>query len=96
MEQLERIRHMESILDEGMAAAAELEAALERFQAAAPAMEELFAYCFGPLWRQDLADDEAGRLPAELKRGVLSEDAAYDLFTDWRRLEKTMRNISGT
>ena len=34
----------------------------------------LDAYYHGPLWRSDLEADEAGRLPADLPRGVLSED----------------------
>ena len=35
---------------------------------------------------QDYEDDEAGKLPKDLKRGVLSEDAVYDLITENREL----------
>ena len=31
-------------------------------------------------WKQDFADDEAGRLPKDLKRGVLSEDGLWNLL----------------
>ena len=31
-------------------------------------------------WKQDFADDEAGKLPQNLRRGVLSEDAVYDFL----------------
>lgn len=43
-------------------------------------------YYGSELWKQDLADDEAGRLPDELKRGVLSEDGIWDLLSDYREL----------
>ncbi|MBR4716414.1 MAG: DUF4298 domain-containing protein, partial [Bacteroidales bacterium] len=31
-------------------------------------------------WKQDFAADEVGRLPKEMKRGVLSEDAVWNLL----------------
>ena len=31
-------------------------------------------------WKQDFADDEAGLLPKDLKRGVLSEDGIWNIF----------------
>ena len=36
--------------------------------------------------RSDLADDEAGRFPKDLKRGVLSEDGIWNLLSDYRDL----------
>ena len=36
--------------------------------------------------RSDLADDEAGRFPKVLKRGVLSEDGIWNLLSDYRDL----------
>ena len=33
-------------------------------------------------WKQDFADDEAGLLPRDLKRGVLSEDALWNLLSE--------------
>ena len=32
--------------------------------------------------------DEEGKLPMDLKRGVLSEDGIYDLLTDYQRLKE--------
>lgn len=43
---------------------------------------KLEAYYTGKDWRFDFELDEAGLLPAGLKRGVLSEDAVYDLLED--------------
>ena len=34
-------------------------------------------------WREDYEADEAGLLPADLKRGVLSQDGVFDLLTEW-------------
>lgn len=81
MEQLQRIREMEARLDAAAAAVDALEAALEHYLALRPQLEALTAYYESPLWMQDFRDDEAGKLPAGLKRGVLSEDAVYDLLT---------------
>ena len=39
-------------------------------------------YYEGGCWKKDFEDDEAGLLPSYLKRGVLTEDAIYDLLTD--------------
>ena len=86
MTQLERIAHYEALLDQINAAVTDLDRALETFAAVQPLVRELDAYCGSDDWRRDYADDEAGRLPADLKRGVLSEDGAYDVLTDNREL----------
>ena len=33
-------------------------------------------------WQEDYEADEAGKVPADLKRGVLSEDGLYNLLHD--------------
>ena len=45
---------------------------------------------------QDYADDEAGKLPRDLKRGVLSEDGVYDLITENRELLVRMLRLVTT
>ena len=40
----------------------------------------LEAYCTSGEWLEDYTADEAGELPPDLKRGVLSQDALYDLL----------------
>ena len=40
----------------------------------------LDAYYTSGDWREDYEADERGELPPELKRGVLSQDALYDLL----------------
>lgn len=78
MEQIERITYYEGLLDRVSAANAGLERALAEYRDAQAAARELDTYYGGEEWKQDFADDEAGKLPRTLKRGVLSEDAAYD------------------
>ena len=48
----------------------------------------LSAYYEGSLWREDFEADEAGLLPQDLKRGVLSEDGVYDLLSEYDTLKK--------
>ena len=40
----------------------------------------LNAYYMSGEWREDYEADERGELPPDLKRGVLSQDALYDLL----------------
>lgn len=40
----------------------------------------LAEYQESKLWQEDYEADERGELPKVLKRGVLSQDALYDLF----------------
>ena len=86
MEQIERITYYEGLLDRVNAANAGLERALAEYRDAQAAARELDTYYGGEEWKQDFADDEAGKLPRTLKRGVLSEDAAYDALCANRAL----------
>ena len=35
-------------------------------------------------WQEDYEADEGGLLPADLKRGVLSQDGLYDVLMEWQ------------
>lgn len=94
MEQLERIGHFEAVLNDLCAAAEGLRRALYEFEALQPAARELAEYYSGPDWRQDYLDDERGALPADLPRGVLSEDGAYNALLDNRELLQSMRELA--
>ncbi|MBO6052279.1 MAG: DUF4298 domain-containing protein [Clostridia bacterium] len=86
MKQLERIRTMEALLDEARAALNALNDALDGYEKVREEIDRLEAYYTSEEWRQDFEDDEEGRLPADLKRGVLSEDGIYDLLEDDREI----------
>ena len=47
---------------------------------------ELSKYYSSELWKTDFAADEAGHLPPNLKRGVLSEDGIWNLLADYREI----------
>ena len=85
-EQITRIRQMERRLNTALAAVKRLTTALDKWEAAQEAIAALDEYYGSDVWRQDLADDEAGLLPEGLKRGVLSEDGLYELLDENNRL----------
>ena len=82
MEQIERIQHFEMLLDRVAPVLENLGEALDAFDGIQEDVQELSAYYEGDEWREDFEADEAGRLPKDLKRGVLSEDGIYDVLSD--------------
>ncbi len=78
-EQVDRIRYYEVIL-------CQAQKALKKGQAnaigaaLAGKIRELSAYYGSSEWKKDFAADEAGMLPPDLKRGVLSEDGVYNVL----------------
>ena len=84
MEQTERIREMEQRMERVAKAVAELTAAVENYEAVQGDITALSEYYGSREWKQDYADDEAGLLPADLKRGVLSEDGLWNLLASVR------------
>jgi len=84
---IERIKWMEQRYNNALAtikdgAAVSLKAVKEE-------VAELSKYYGSELWKQDFAADEAGKLPPDLKRGVLSEDGIWNLLSDYREMQKT-------
>lgn len=66
-EQIKRIAYYEDVMQRAENGSAEL-------------LGELSEYYGSAAWKRDFAADEAGLLPQELKRGVLSEDGIYNLL----------------
>ena len=96
MEQIERIRDMESCLDASEKAIRELSEVLSAYEEAQLQYRKLSDYYGSDQWMQDYADDEAGKPPRDLKRGVLSEDGVYDLITENRELLVRMLRLVTT
>ena len=100
MEQIERIEYMERLLDMASMAVKRLaekdapaELSMARRCSIENALRELEAYYGSKEWKQDFADDEAGLLPQDLKRGVLSEDGIWNLLEEWKEIiNKTADN----
>ena len=91
MTRIERLIHMEGLLDKSTEVIGRLEQALEDFAALQPDIAELEVYYTSPQWRKDYEADEAGKLPKDLKRGVLSEDGVWNVLEDYRRLMETIK-----
>jgi len=82
-EQIRRIKRYERVMREANRILAledvsdDLQAKLQKL------LQKLDAYYRSETWKQDFADDEAGLLPKNLKRGVLSEDGLYNLLENY-------------
>ena len=87
---------MEQLMERASSAVINFSAALDKFVEAQQAIAALSDYYGSDEWKQDYADDEAGLLPADLKRGVLSEDGIWNLLADNRELMNRMREVIAT
>lgn len=75
-----RITKMEAILDRSQELLDTLEKDLENLRNLQTDLKILEDYYASKEWKEDLAMDEKGKLPDDLKRGVLSEDGIYNLL----------------
>ena len=94
MDQLARISAMEERLNRAAGALCRLDAALADLETLRQDVAVLAAYYEGPLWRADFEADERGLLPPDVSRGVLSEDAVYDLLTQYKELLESLRQAA--
>ena len=92
MTQIQRIKYMERQLDQLLAALHAMNKALSTLAKARNAAQALSDYYGSAQWRSDFADDEAGRLPENLKRGVLSEDAIWNALQEYHEIQKIIPN----
>lgn len=83
-EQIERIQKMEQLLDNALAIISKECITSIEYEETQRAIDILSDYYGSDTWKQDFANDEAGLLPKDLKRGVLSEDAIWNLLADWQ------------
>ena len=72
---ISRIREMERSYDK-------VSEALKAIEEAKDDIVRLRQYMDSGLWKEDFEADERGELPANLKRGVLSEDGLWNLLED--------------
>ncbi len=82
MEQRERIQIMENALDEVTEKISALKQAFAEYTEIREKINLLEQYYTSDLWIKDYEDDEAGKLPEDLKRGVLSQDAVDDMLNE--------------
>lgn len=93
MKQIERIERMERNLERATNALRVLNDALDEYESLQEALHELNSYYGSDTWKQDFSDDEQGRLPKNLKRGILSEDAIWNLLENYRTLKERLESF---
>ena len=84
--QVERIKWMEQRFNYALAAIKD--GTVDSQKAIKDDIAELSKYYGSELWKLDFAADEAGKLPPDLKRGILSEDGIWNLLSDYRDIQK--------
>ena len=73
LDRIERVEKYERLFDEASA------------RPDVEKLRRLEAYYTSGEWREDYEADEQGELPPDLKRGVLSQDALYDLLEEIKK-----------
>ena len=91
---LRRIEAMEAAFDRTALAVRMMESALDTYETVKVDIDRLTEYLESGAWREDFEADEAGLVPATLKRGVLSEDGLYDLLADIVRLHEHLQELT--
>ena len=94
MNQIERITAMEKHLNSALETVENLDRALEEFIKVKPDIEELLNYYGSPTWFKDVEDDDQGRIPQDLNRGVLSEDGIWNMLYDYNLLQEKLLLLS--
>lgn len=87
-ERIRRITEMESRYDRISHVLRAAEVCPDRLDSVRDDIRALSAYYEDSLWREDFEADEAGLLPKDLKRGVLSEDGVYNLLSEYDMLRQ--------
>ena len=85
---------MEAAFDRTALAVQMLESALDTYETVKVDIDRLTEYLESGAWREDFEADEAGLIPADLKRGVLSEDGLYDLLADIVRVNEHLQEMA--
>ena len=92
-ERLERIQGNEERMERCLAALSLMQTACEEWRSAREDLLALEAYYTGPDWKRDYEADEKGLIPADVKRGVLSQDGIGDLLDDAAEVGSDLREM---
>jgi len=87
-EVLERVREMERRFDALQSAAEDDPAAVWEDDLLQESLRSLTRYYESGQWLRDYEVDEKGLLPRGMKRGVLAQDAVYDLLERINRIPR--------
>ncbi|MBO5178634.1 MAG: DUF4298 domain-containing protein [Lachnospiraceae bacterium] len=89
---IDRIQQMEQYMDEVAEALRNAPDKLKSSDELRKKIATLTDYMDSGQWLADYEADERGELPKELKRGVLSQDALYNLLCEIKENEETSLN----
>ena len=93
MDRIERIKYMEEIFDKSSEVINKVMIALSDYSDIMDDLKELTSYYESSDWQKDYEEDEAGNLPRNLKRGVLSQDGVYNLLEENANLLDTLDDL---
>ena len=77
---IERVLNMETRYTEVKRMLAGLEKAVADYETLRYVIDELNEYMSSGQWQKDFEADEAGKIPKDIRRGILSEDGLYNLL----------------
>ena len=92
-ERIERIKKMEEKLDDVTPKIRAFEESLNNMKKVFEDMKILSDY-YSNDWKKDYEADEEGKIPKDLKRGILGQDTLYDLFNDYYQIGNDMKELS--
>ena len=87
---IHRVEDLEYKFNEVSQALANLNMALDSWADVKDWLDELRQYQDSGQWLKDFEADERGELPKDLKRGVLTEDAIWDLLEAEKKIKERM------
>ncbi len=92
VDRIDRVTDMEKYMKSARETIMRLNIALSSFRTVQNTINYLDGYYQSPDWKEDFEADEAGLLPPDLPRGVLSEDGIYNLLEQnedlWERIKE--------
>ncbi|MBR6184910.1 MAG: DUF4298 domain-containing protein [Clostridia bacterium] len=90
MKRTDRIARYEKMLEKAALAARQMEEALDAYEGIQKDLRALEKYYTSDTWKKDYAADEKGLLPADLRRGVLSQDGIDHLLGRFAAIRRRM------
>ena len=92
-ETIERVKKMESKLDNVTPKINAFEQSLNNMNSVYEDMKILSEY-LSKEWKKDYEADEEGKIPKDLKRGVLGQDTLYNLFEKYYEIADNMKELA--
>ena len=90
---IERIKEMEEILNNSIKTINDFESALDAFLKAQIGINKVSEYYGSENWFNDIEEYDSGKVPKDVKAGILSEDLAYDMLMNNRELAIRMLEV---